>query len=32
MTGTGPELFEGLDGAARLRVEEAGGASRVAPG
>jgi DNA replication and repair protein RecF len=29
LTGTGPELFEGLDAAARLRVEEAGAGSRV---
>jgi DNA replication and repair protein RecF len=30
LTGTGPELFAGLDAAARLRVEEADGGSRVA--
>ena len=32
LTGTGAELFEGLEGAARLRVEEAGGESRVLAG
>lgn len=31
MTGTGPELFDGID-AERLLVEEAGGESRVRPG
>lgn len=32
LTGTGPELFDALEGAARLRVEEAGGESRVSAG
>ena len=33
MTGTGPELFEGLgDRAQRLAVTEAGGASRIEAG
>jgi hypothetical protein len=33
MTGTGPELFEGLDPSAlRLAVSEAGGLSAVAEG
>ncbi|MEO1468969.1 MAG: DNA replication/repair protein RecF [Pseudomonadota bacterium] len=31
MTGTGPELFEGLKGARRFAVTEEGGATRVAP-
>ncbi|MBA3326127.1 MAG: DNA replication/repair protein RecF [Rhodobacteraceae bacterium] len=32
LTGTGAELFDGLEGAARLRVEEAGGDSRAVAG
>ncbi len=32
LTGTGAELFDGLEGAVRLRVEEAGGESRVFAG
>ncbi len=32
LTGTEPDLFDGLEGAARLRVEEEAGASRIAAG